>query len=99
MDFQSIALPTELWHHFESGADFFPKLFVVTFAIPFRFRVANIAQIFKLQKEMNSSPALFSQKVSNPFFFMPLPENKFCFFFETLPFFGQNDEVWNSLDQ
>ena len=23
MDFQSIALPTELWHHFESGADLF----------------------------------------------------------------------------
>ena len=25
MDFQSIALPTELWHHFESGADFFDR--------------------------------------------------------------------------
>jgi len=45
-------------------------------AIPFRFRVANIDQIFKLQKKRIHLLHFFLQKVPNHFFFILLQTKK-----------------------
>jgi hypothetical protein len=65
-------------------------------AILFRFRVANIDQIFKLQKKLNSSAAFFLLLELNHFFFILL-QSKF------LTIFQENDanirvEEWNPDD-